>query len=74
MTTNLLESRAIFSFGSDAPCDLLLNAASVTRFLCDVADCMHNEGGAGLSEEGAHGLFNILSVVENTIGEALTKI
>jgi len=65
----------ILDFGSNSPADLLVNAASVTRFLSDVALAFANDGGnIGLSDESANGLGLILTTVEATISEALTKL
>ena len=66
---------AILAFGSDNPADLLVNAASVTRFLADVSPAFIDQGGnIGLGEQSVNGLGLILLAVESTINEALTRI
>jgi hypothetical protein len=66
---------AILAFGSEAPADLLVNAASVTRFLADVSGAFTSDKGEiGLGDQSANGLCLILLAVESTINEALTRI
>lgn len=65
----------VLAFGSESPVDLLVNAASVCRFLADVSPAFA-EGGInmGLTEESANGLGLVLMVVESTISEAMTRL
>lgn len=73
MTTE--KAFAVLSFGSDSPADLLVNAASVTRFLADVSPAFTDQGGnIGLGDQSANGLCLILLAVESTINEALTRL
>ncbi len=69
-------SPAIFSPSPEPnhPADMLEGAASVTRFLAEVSPALHIEGGLGLSEKGAHGLFLILEGLEATIQAAAEKL
>ncbi len=58
----------------DHPCDILANTASVTHFLAEVAIHVHSDGlNPGLSEEGAQGLWCILTAVENSIQAAIER-
>jgi hypothetical protein len=64
----------VLAFGSEAPHDLLNNAASVVRFLADVSPAMARDNGLGLNDESANGLCLILLVVEATINEAVIRL
>jgi len=67
---------AVFVFGSQNPVDLLSNAASVTRFLAEVAPFVIEspQSGVYMSEAGINGLVLILLAVENTINEAANRL
>jgi hypothetical protein len=56
-----------FEYGSDATEDLLLNAAHVLGFLTGVIGL---SDAPPLEENNAHGLFLILTGVENTLERA----
>lgn len=60
----------IFDDGlGDEPVDMLINAAAVTRFLIDMTPAMQMDDGQ-LTETGFHGLYLILTGIENTINAA----
>jgi hypothetical protein len=66
---------AVIGFGSNQPADLLVNAASVTRFLADVSGSFTSDNGElGLSDQAANGLCLILLAVEETITEAVKQL
>lgn len=65
----------VLAFGSEAPVDLLNNAASVVRFLADVSPAFAGDGAqVGLNDESANGLYLILLAVEATINEAVIRL
>jgi hypothetical protein len=57
------------------PADILDGAASVARFLADMAPNLTEQGGGcGLSERGAMGLMLIMDALERTIDTAIAKL
>ncbi len=64
-----------FCFRSQHPADILTNASFVAHFLSEVVLHIHSDGAdPGLSENGAQGLYCILSAVEDTINEAVNRL
>ncbi|GEM_PF-3321401 len=64
-----------FIHPNDNPADLLGNAASVVRFLADMAGELAADGRqSGLSNDAANGLCLILTAVENTINQAVSGL
>ncbi len=63
----------LFTNGADTAVDMLVNAAAVTRFLIDMTPAMQMDAGE-LTETGFHGLYLILTGIENTISVATDMI
>lgn len=64
-----------FRTAGDTPADILSTVALVTHFLAEVAVNLHNDAvNPGLSEDGAQGLYFILSAVEDSINEAVNRL
>jgi hypothetical protein len=60
----------VFNDGlGDTRDDLLVNAAAVTRLLIDIIPAIQMDAGQ-LTQDGFHGLYLILTGIENTISAA----
>lgn len=66
----------VLGFDSDTAADLLEHAASIIRFLQDVALAfeVNQESPGGLSPGGTNGLLLVLASVENTIHKTLKML
>jgi len=66
-------AETVFDNGLDTPADLLANAAAVVCFLKDISPVLTSDD-SDLSAGGAHGLYLLLTGVENTINKVVNMM
>jgi hypothetical protein len=63
----------VFESGSDNASDLLVNAMAITRFLTEVSTVINYKENA-LTEDASHGLYLILTGLEDTLHAVAERI